>query len=160
MPVKLLIFDLDGTLVDTCGDITNALNYALNNYGMEGLTVESTKQLVGEGLTRLVEKVLGAEKDRLRDDVMGRFLAYYSEHLTDYSVAYPYVRETLEALGGYRKAVISNKRESLSARLLDMLDLRKYFDLVVGSDTTPEKKPSPVPVIYVLKTLEVSAPDA
>jgi len=160
MPIKLLMFDLDGTLVDTCRDITNALNYALNSYGLKSLTVEYTKELVGEGLTKLVERVLGGEKDRLRDDVLGKFLDYYSEHLADYSREYPHVRETLERLTGYKKAVISNKREALSMRLLDLLDLLKYFDLMVGSDTTSEKKPSAIPVIYVLKRLEVSAGEA
>ncbi len=160
MPIKLLMFDLDGTLVDTCRDITNALNYALNSYGLESLTVEDTKKLVGEGLTMLVEKVLGGEKVLLRDDVLGKFLDYYSEHLADYSREYPYVRETLERLTGYKKAVISNKRESLSTRLLDLLGLLKYFDLVVGSDTTSEKKPSAVPLIHVLERLAVSAGDA
>jgi phosphoglycolate phosphatase len=160
MPIKLLMFDLDGTLVDTCRDITNALNYALNSHGLKSLMVEDTKKLVGEGLTKLVEKVLGAEKDRLRNDVLGKFLGYYSEHLADYSHEYPYVGETLERLNGYKKAVISNKRESLSTRLLDLLGLLKYFDLVVGSDTTSEKKPSSVPVIYVLQRLEISAADA
>jgi phosphoglycolate phosphatase len=154
------MFDLDGTLVDTCEDITNALNYALNSYGLKSLTVEHTKKLVGEGLTKLIERVLDGEKDRLRDDVLGKFLDYYSEHLADCSREYPYVRETLERLTGYKKAVISNKRESLSTRLLDLLGLLKYFDLVVGSDTTSEKKPSAVPVIYVLERLEVSAGDA
>jgi phosphoglycolate phosphatase len=160
MPIKLLMFDLDGTLVDTCRDITNALNHALNSYGLKGLTVEDTKKLVGEGLTKLVEKVLGGEKDRLRDDVLGKFLDYYQEHIADYSREYPYVRDTLEMLTGYKKAVISNKRESLSTRLLDLLGILKYFDLVVGSDTTSEKKPSAVPVIYVLQRLHVSTADA
>jgi phosphoglycolate phosphatase len=160
MPIKLLMFDLDGTLVDTSVDITNALNYALNSHGVRSLTVEDTKNLVGEGLTKLIEKVLGSDKEQLRDDAMRKFLDYYSEHLADYSREYPYVRETLEIMTGYKKAVISNKRESLSARLLDLLGLLKYFDLVVGSDTTPEKKPSGVPVVYALQRLKVSAADA
>jgi phosphoglycolate phosphatase len=154
------MFDLDGTLVDTCKDITDALNYALNYYGLKGLTVEDTKKLVGEGLTKLVEKVLGPERRLLLDDAMGKFLNYYSEHLADHSREYPYVRDTLEMLTGYKKAVISNKRESLSTRLLDLLGILKYFDLVVGSDTTSDKKPSAVPVIYVLQKLSVSAADA
>jgi phosphoglycolate phosphatase len=151
MPIKLIILDLDGTLVDTSIDITNALNYALKLHGLKSFTVEETVKMVGEGLTRLVEKTLGDEKIHLRDNVIKEFLDYYSEHLTDYSRIYPHVRETLERLIGYKKAVISNKRENLSSKLLENLDLLKYFDIVVGSDTTSEKKPSPVPVIYVIK---------
>ena len=156
MQIKLIIFDLDGTLVDTSGDITNALNYALKPYGLRDLTVEDTMKMVGEGITRLIEKILENERIQMRDTVIKRFLDYYSEHLVDFSTLYPHVRETLEKLNGYKKAVISNKREYLSIRLLDKLDLLKYFDLVVGSDTTSERKPSAVPVIYVFTKLGVN----
>jgi len=156
MQIKLIIFDLDGTLVDTSGDITNALNYALKPYGLRDLTVEDTIKMVGEGITRLIEKLLENERIQMRDTVIKRFLDYYSEHLVDFSTLYPHVRETLEKLNDYKKAVISNKREYLSTRLLDKLDLLKYFDLVVGSDTTSERKPSAIPVIYVFTKLDVN----
>jgi len=159
MPVKLLIFDLDGTLVDTAEDITASLNYALQPYGLQTLTVERTVKLVGEGLTKLVEKVLD-DKSYLKEPVLRRFLDHYSEHLTDCSVVYPHIRETLEILAGYKKAVISNKREFLSTRLLSELGLLKEFDVIVGSDTTAEKKPSPVPLIYVLNRLGVGGNEA
>lgn len=89
MPVKLIIFDLDGTLVDTVQDITDALSYALQPHGIKPLEVMETVELVGEGVTRLVEKVLPADKSHLRDNVMDKFLEYYSDHLTDYSREYP-----------------------------------------------------------------------
>jgi len=151
MSIKLIIFDLDGTLVDTSRDITNALNHALTSHGLNSLTVEETKRLVGEGITRLVEKIIGENKAGEREEIIKKFLAYYEEHLIDFSYSYPNVKETLKALNGYKKAVISNKRESLSKRVLEKLDLLRYFDMVVGSDTTPERKPSPVPVLYVLE---------
>lgn len=156
MSLKLLILDLDGTLVDTIRDITDALNYALGPYGLNNLSIEETTPMVGEGLTRLVEKVLGNKKIQPRDEITERFLGYYSEHLTDNSTLYPGVEKTLKQLTKYRKAVISNKREYLSTRLLNELNMLKPFDLIVGSDTTPERKPSPVPVHYVCNKLGIS----
>jgi phosphoglycolate phosphatase len=128
MSVQLILFDLDGTLVDTSRDITNALNYALSPYGLDGISVDATIKVIGEGLTRLIEKVLGDERYHLKNVVSTRFLDYYSAHLIDNSKIYPYVRETLDKLAGYRKAVISNKRENLSVNLLKQLDLDRHFD--------------------------------
>lgn len=157
MPIKAIIFDLDGTLVDTSIDITRALNYAIKPFGLHELNVSDTIRLVGEGIGRLVEKVLGEEKARHKADAIRRFLDFYSEHLTDFSRIYPDVRETLEKLGGYKKAVISNKKESLSVELLDRLNLLKYFEFVIGGDSTTEPKPSPVPVMHALSRLGIVA---
>jgi phosphoglycolate phosphatase len=149
--IKLILFDLDGTLVNSIVDITNALNYAIEPHRLEKMTVEKTAGMVGEGLTRLVEKMLGSERATLRNDVLDRFIRYYSEHLADFTRPYPGVRETLETLAGYRKAVISNKREGLSRRLLEDLGLVSYFDIIFGSDSAEEKKPSPKPILRILE---------
>jgi phosphoglycolate phosphatase len=160
MPVKLILFDLDGTLVDTSKDITNALNYALGLFGSKSFTVDETEKLIGEGLTKLMEKALGEEGVGLKDAVMKEFLDYYSAHITDNSSLYPFVGEILQKLAGFKKAIISNKREYLSVKLLEELDILKYFDLVIGSDTAPERKPSPVPVMYALSKLGVKPQEA
>lgn len=161
MPVKLIIFDLDGTIIDSSGDITDSINYAIEPYGAAPLTVRETISLVGEGISRLMEKVIEKEgMDADRDYLIKRFLEYYSGHLVDKTTVYPGVKEALEKLNGYKKALISNKRESLSSEILKTLELSKYFDLVVGSDTTPEKKPSPVPVQYTLSKFDVSPEEA
>jgi phosphoglycolate phosphatase len=153
MKIRLIIFDLDGTLVNSSIDLTNALNYAIAPYGLEILTVEKTISLVGEGITRLIEKVLGQRTSEIGSAVLERFLDYYSAHLSDFSLPYPGVRETLEKLRNYQKAVISNKREDLSIRLLEDLGLAGYFAVVWGSDSVREKKPSPLPVLALLKKL-------
>ena len=160
MSIQLILFDLDGTIVDTSKDITNALNYALSPYGLDGISVEATIKIIGEGLTRLIEKVLGEERYHLKDAVSKRFLDYYSAHLVDNSQIYPDVKETLDMLSGYRKAVISNKRENLSVNLLKQLDLDRHFELIVGSDTTPERKPSAGPLLYVCSKLHISSREA
>lgn len=158
--LRLVIFDLDGTLVDTAADITDALNYAMAPHGLGPLDITDTVSMVGEGLTRLIEKVLGNEHAALTATVLESFIEYYSSHLIVHSRLYPRVRETIEGLGRLKKAVISNKREALSRRLLEGLGLAGHFDLIVGSDTTAERKPSPVPVLHVLERLGIESAEA
>lgn len=164
MPIKLIIFDLDGTLIDSSKDITEAINYATEPYGLSPLTTKDTIKLVGEGISRLIEKLLSTTifngNDDVRRTVMDRFLEYYSAHLLDNTDTYPNVRLTLERLREYKKAVISNKREALSRRILEGLGLGNFFDTIIGSDSTPEKKPSPLPILKVLTELDVKPEEA
>ena len=163
MPIELIIFDLDGTLIDSSIDITNALNYAIEPYDLPCLTNNEAIKMVGEGITRLIEKLIG-EKDisagTAKDDVSKRFIEHYTEHVLDYTKTYPGVKETLERLSCYKKAVISNKRESLSIRVLEGLGLSGFFDVILGSDSVNEKKPSPIPIIKVLSDLNMRPPEA
>ncbi len=177
--LKLLIFDLDGTLADTSKDITNAVNYAIEPFGVKPLSVKEIKAMVGSGITKLIESLIlpyppipplprggdrGAKWDRedfpAKENAVKRFLDYYSEHILDYTKPYPQVKETLLKLGNYKKAVISNKREVLSKKVLERLGLLRFFDVVLGSDSVPEKKPSPVPVFELLKRFNVSKNEA
>ena len=149
--IKLLIFDLDGTLVDSLQDITNAVNHAISPLGYEPLTPAKARGLVGRGITKLIGAILRDEHKPHLPQVLDRFLDYYTEHLTVHTRPYPGVPETLHALKGYKKAVLSNKRQALSERVLNNLGLLRHFDYVIGSDTLPEKKPSPVGVFYLLE---------
>jgi len=165
--IKLLIFDLDGTLADTGQDITNALNYALKPFGVKEYSLEETKAMVGSGISKLLESLIPNDSpvadgmsnnygQKPEDLVLSRFLEYYDNHLIDNTNAYPYVKETLAKLNGYKKTVLSNKRAVYSKRVLDGLDILQYFDLVWGSDSVREKKPSPVPVLDMMQYFQVS----
>ncbi len=157
--IRLLIFDLDGTLIDTSKDITEALNHALRPFGYPPLTEDRTRKLVGDGISRLIEKVIGEGKEEF-EKIRDGFLEYYSKHIADHSVPYPHVVETLKMLEGYKKAVVTNKREELARDLLKRLGMIGFFDMVVGPDTAGKSKPSAAPVLYVLEQLGVDATEA
>ena len=156
MPIRLIIFDLDGTLVDSIQDITNALNFGFEPYGIPSLSTAEVAGLVGEGSVRLVEKII--ERNNLSADkrmVIERFADYYRSHIVDYTKPYPGVAEMLEEMKHYKKAVVSNKLEAFSKETLAYLGLSGYFDIIVGGDGTSERKPSPMPIHHVLSILGV-----
>ena len=164
--LKLLIIDLDGTLADTAQDITDAVNYALKPFGTKTYSVEETKAMVGSGISKLLESLIppsitarsdtSIEKENAGKIVTGRFLEFYSNHLLDNTVTYPFVRETLEKLGGYKKVVLSNKREAYSCEILEKLEIAQFFNAIWGSDSVREKKPSPAAVLDLLSRFNVS----
>ena len=93
--IKLLIFDLDGTLLDTSQDITNAINHAIKPLGLKPLSVEKIKSMVGYGITKLIESLVSAPS---QEETLNRFLDHYSKHLLDNTKPYPGVKETLSEL--------------------------------------------------------------
>lgn len=162
MSLELVIFDLDGTIVDTCEDITNAINFCLKNYGVSGFTINEVKKMIGEGVRKFIEKALeerGLSKD-LIEDILNCFINYYSEHISDFSRPYQGVVETLEKLKGIKKVVISNKLTNLSIKTLSNLGLINHFDFVAGNDFFSEQKPSPLPILKTLEKFKIKKENA
>lgn len=158
--IKLLIFDLDGTLADTAQDITNALNYCLEPLDTKKYSVAETRMMVGSGMTKffssLVLTLKGGGSPETTELIIRRYIDFYSEHMMDNTVTYPHVEETLSKLAGYKMAVLSNKREGFSKKILDDLRILKYFKILWGSDSVREKKPSPVPILDLMEKFGVS----
>lgn len=161
MAIKLIIFDLDGTLIDSIEDITNALNYAFGPCGVNDLNAAEVTALVGEGPSKLIQDVL-TEHNLVADKeiLVTLFLDYYESHPTDETVLYPGTREMLETLKDVKMAIVTNKTEKLAREILKKFELDKYFDMVVAVDTMAEHKPSPVPVLHVLSAFNVAPDDA
>ena len=155
------LFDLDGTLINSIEDITNALNYAFGPSGVNDLTTTEVTALVGEGPSKLVQDVLTERNLAADKDVLvTRFIDYYASHPVDKTVLYPGTREMLETLKGLKMAIVTNKTGELSREILKKFDLDKYFHMVVAVDTIAERKPSPGPVIYVLSAFNLSPEEA
>lgn len=162
MSIELIIFDLDGTIVDTCEDITNALNFCLENYGITIFTKNEVKKMIGEGVRNFIKKVL-EQRDLskgLMEELLDCFVNYYSEHISDFTRPYTGVAETLNNLRGIKKAVISNKLTNLSMKTLSNLGLINYFNFVAGNDFFPEQKPSPLPILKTLEKFNTSKENA
>ena len=147
--VRTVVFDLDGTLVDTAPDLISALNFVLDREGLPPVPLESARTMIGAGARRLIER--GLEQDgrsdspqditRLTDD----FIEYYAAHIADASRPFDGLESALDDLqaNGYRFAVCTNKLEWLSKLLLDRLGLSARFAAICGADTFGISKPDP-----------------
>jgi len=164
--IKLIIFDLDGTLVNTLKDITIAVTHALNFKQGYGLSTFEVSKMIGEGADVLIEKAIkkypDAPKGRFDQSVcLNRYLEYYEEHMYDFTKLYPGVFRAIGPLLKYHKmAVISNKSVDFTRRILRHFYLWLPMEIVVGGDSLPEKKPSPMPCLYILKKLHIKPEEA
>jgi phosphoglycolate phosphatase len=144
-----IVFDLDGTLVDTAPDLIDTLNYTLKQHGLSVVPFETARPSIGGGARAMIENAL-ASKGREStpadvDRLYAAFVAHYAEHLADRSRPFPHVEAALDRLAadGCRLAVCTNKLEWLSKRLLDALRLSQRFAAICGQDTFGVLKPDP-----------------
>lgn len=149
-PLKLLIFDLDGTLIDSRADLVNSVNAMLRHFQRPELPPEIIAAYVGDGAPMLIRRALGDPTDeRFLAEALEYFLAYYRVHKLDHTHAYPGVPEMLAALqrghNGTRRgmAVLSNKPVNPSRQIVEALGLKPFFDQVYGGNSFPTKKPDP-----------------
>lgn len=164
MPLRALLLDLDGTLVDSARDLQEALNAMLAEEGLRPVGLEECKGMIGDGGGKLVERALAATGgDPARQPAcLARFLARYEAEPTRHTRPYPGVVETLERARarGLKLAVVTNKPEAATHLVLEALGLAGLFDAVVGGDTLPRRKPDPDPVLLALDRLGVAPGDA
>jgi len=153
--IKLLIFDLDGTLIDSKRDIAAGVNFTRRRLGMPVLTNSTIYKFIGDGSWQLIERSLGGNKKRDINEALRIFKGYYSEHLTVTTKLYPYVEKVLRYYSDKRKAVVTNKYESYSRNILGKLKILKYFDLILGSDSVEKCKPDPLPLRMVMDKFKI-----
>jgi phosphoglycolate phosphatase len=144
-----IVFDLDGTLIDTAPDLIHTLNLVLTQEGLPAIRYAEARNLIGEGAQVMIQRALAAEGRDVTDAEMerlyGAFIDHYSEHIADRSRPFPGLDRALDDLdgAGFKLAVCTNKLEWLSLRLLEALSLTRRFAAICGPDTFGVQKPDP-----------------
>jgi phosphoglycolate phosphatase len=144
-----VVFDLDGTLVDTAPDLISALNFVLDREGMAPVPLDSARNMIGAGARRMIERGLEADGRAASlaeiDRMTANFVDYYAAHIADASRPFDGLESALDDLAGrgYQFAVCTNKLEWLSKKLLDELGLSRRFSAICGADTFGVSKPDP-----------------
>lgn len=163
--IELLIFDLDGTLVDSAPDLALSINAMLEQLGRDTFDEQTIRHWVGNGAEVLIKRALsGASEiapgisDELYLKAREAFMAYYTEHLCVASKLYPGVAEALEALQSESRpmAIVTNKPGCFTQPLLEELGIAHYFSLVLSGDSLPKKKPDPLPLLHTAEHFSVA----
>ncbi len=156
-----LIFDLDGTLIDSRLDLANAVNSTRERLGLGRLDHPVIFSYIGQGVQALVQRALGEGfTPRQVEQGMEYFLEYYRGHMLDHTVPYPGVREALAALRPWPMAVLTNKPAGFSRAILEGLGLARYFVAIYGGNSFERKKPDPMGVHALLNEFGIAAEEA
>ena len=162
---KVILFDLDGTLINSAPDLSLAVNHMLQTLNRDTFSDDVIHGWVGNGAQILVQRALSGQSVidenldvALSAEALDIFLTFYAENLCISTVAYPHVTVTLKVLKemGYRLAIVTNKPFAFVAPILEGLELSGLFELILGGDSLPQKKPDPAPLLYVCEKLGVS----
>ncbi len=162
---KLLIFDMDGTLIDSAPSLTNAINFMLQSLGKEPLSLSKVKEFIGNGSKMLVLRALLNKKDvneteidkELFEKAHQIFLDYYGKNLTKDAKVFDNVHSTLQALLPYYKmCVVTNKPHQFVQTILSAFELDKYFDFFVGANENLPKKPDPAMLFFACEKAQTT----
>jgi phosphoglycolate phosphatase len=161
-----VLFDLDGTLLDTAADITLALNRAIGEFGWQAIPERDARLMIGRGGQVLIERAARAQRRELDAAdiaaVLERFFHHYGaleERHESVAQPYPGAMATLRRLkgAGLRAAVVTNKQHRFAVDLFDRLEMTPWLDLIVGGDTCERRKPDPQPLLFACQALQLSA---
>ena len=155
---QALVFDLDGTLIDSKRDLVQSVNATLREIGRAELPEEVVASYVGAGAAVLIGRALGGTPEPAElQSALKFFLAHYEKHKLDFTKAYPGVRETLQELRGVPMAVLTNKPVNISVQILEGLGLAEFFKMIYGGNSFATKKPDPLGANTILGELGIAA---
>ncbi len=162
---EVILFDLDGTLIDSVPDLALAVNHMLGALHRETFSEDTIRYWVGNGAQMLVKRALSGQTEidealdqNLFEKALGIFLTFYGQNLSDNTDTYPNVSTTLSALKekGYRLVIVTNKPFDFVGPILAGLKLDELFDFIVGGDSLDKKKPDPLPLLHACEHMNAS----
>jgi phosphoglycolate phosphatase len=151
MSFDFLIYDLDGTLVDSLEDIASSVNFVRADNGFGNLSLEEVRFYVGDGTNSLVSKAVPGKDEKFRQTAVDKFKSYYEKHMLDTTVMFTGVKEMLESLKDKKKAILTNKSEVYAKDIVKYLGISDYFVEVWGGDTLDVRKPDPKTILELAK---------
>lgn len=155
--VDLLIFDLDGTLVDSLEDIVNSVNFTLSELGLKQLEKPQIRSYVGDGIKTLLARAVGTQEavsEELVEQARKIYYEHHEQHCLDHVTLYPHAVEIMKHFSTKKKAVLSNKSERFTKKILSGLGLASHLDLIIGGDTLADKKPNPMVIEHAISVLK------
>jgi phosphoglycolate phosphatase len=159
---RAIIWDLDGTLIDSAPDLATALNTVLNQQGHNSLTIPQVRMMVGGGVAKLIERAFRGSRMELNAEgaeaLAPGFMEIYSNCATDKTVLLPAAGRVLNYFynAGIQQGLCTNKPEAVTIKILHALDIHGFFSSVIGGDSTAQKKPHPLPLQTVMEQLGVT----
>lgn len=155
--VELIVFDLDGTLIDSRDDIAASANHVRSTFGLDPLPLETVASFIGDGVRTLMERVLALNDPSALQRAVNMFRNHYRRHCLDQTRLYPDVLRALEGLREKTLTVLTNKPQEFARRILRGLEILRFFELVVGPESTAMRKPDPEPFRFVLSKTSCDA---
>jgi phosphoglycolate phosphatase len=156
--VEALLFDLDGTLIDSKRDLASAIQFLQKSYRAPVSTENQVATYIGDGVVKLVQRALPRLAEKDVEEAVSAFKHYYRQHCVDHTRLYPGVLATLKHFQKKKMAVVTNKPVRISGYILEQLGLASFFKVLVGGDSLPNKKPHPEPVLSALHTMAIDKP--
>ena len=160
LKIDLIIFDFDGVIIDSGADIANAINYSLKHFDKAELSKEEIVGYVGHGAEYLIRQCFKDANDELVKEAESFYKKYYLDHCVEETKLYINLKDTLEFFKNKKMAIVTNKPENLTKKILKELLILDYFDLIVGPESVTQLKPNPEGLIKVLQTLNETASKA